>query len=606
MVALDLVVAIGGEHERFSRVDAPAKHAQDVERGLVGPVHVLEHEQRRPRELVHERRRHAPRLACELDPEVEERPERGRRRQVLARTEQYRPVRCKRPHEGRLAHTRLAPDEEQAATLGPGGLQPLEQLASLEQLRHVLILRRRPPRFNSEPSRFARVPRRQIRLLPPDGGEIAAALAELRESLDVSLGFPDEVLADAESSVASPRLPDADQTEFPFVTIDPPESMDLDQALHLERNGNRYRVRYAIADVAAFVDARWPDGRGGARPRRDALRTGRKRTPLPATALRGRRQPAPRRRPAGDRLGDGGRLRRRGRGGRTSSVRSSAAARSSTTPASSGRSTKAPRPSRCSSSGRSACSARSGRSARTGSTSASPSRRSSKGPDGWKLSYRAPLPVERWNAQISLMAGPGGGRADARDRIGILRTLPARRSGGGRRGCGGPRVRSASTGPTSISYADVIRTLDPELPAHAAFLAESTVLLRGSGYAVIDGRGSSGGEARRASERLTPIRPRRCGGSSTATSARSVSHSPREPTCPTGLLAALPALPETMERSNRRAQQYEAGVVSTVEAAVLAAQRRRGLRRGRRRGGRARGRRRRSAARPGRHRTLRG
>ena len=32
---------------------------------------------------------------------------------------------------------------------------------------------------------------------------------------------------------------------------------------------------------------------------------------------------------------------------------------------------------------------------------------------------------------------------------------------------------------------------------------------------------------------------------------------------------ALPALPETMELSNRRAQQYEAGIVSAVEAAVL-------------------------------------
>ena len=32
---------------------------------------------------------------------------------------------------------------------------------------------------------------------------------------------------------------------------------------------------------------------------------------------------------------------------------------------------------------------------------------------------------------------------------------------------------------------------------------------------------------------------------------------------------ALPRLPEDMERSNRRAQQYEAGIISTVEAALL-------------------------------------
>jgi exoribonuclease R len=33
--------------------------------------------------------------------------------------------------------------------------------------------------------------------------------------------------------------------------------------------------------------------------------------------------------------------------------------------------------------------------------------------------------------------------------------------------------------------------------------------------------------------------------------------------------SALPTLPEEMERSTRRAQQYEAGIISTLEAAVL-------------------------------------
>jgi exoribonuclease R len=94
---------------------------------------------------------------------------------------------------------------------------------------------------------------RRIRFASPDAARIAASFADLRESLDVSLEFPPEVLADAEESVRSPRLPDADETAIPFVTIDPPESLDLDQALHLERHGDGYRVRYAIADVAAFV-----------------------------------------------------------------------------------------------------------------------------------------------------------------------------------------------------------------------------------------------------------------------------------------------------------------------------------------------------------------
>lgn len=44
-----------------------------------------------------------------------------------------------------------------------------------------------------------------------------------------------------------------DARDVPFVTVDPPGSQDLDQAVHLTRRGDGYRVRYAIADVAAFV-----------------------------------------------------------------------------------------------------------------------------------------------------------------------------------------------------------------------------------------------------------------------------------------------------------------------------------------------------------------
>ena len=76
---------------------------------------------------------------------------------------------------------------------------------------------------------------------------------ELRRQLKVTVGFPDEVVAEAEQAAGSVKLPEADETAIPFVTIDPPASMDLDQALHIERRGSGYRVRYAIADVAAFV-----------------------------------------------------------------------------------------------------------------------------------------------------------------------------------------------------------------------------------------------------------------------------------------------------------------------------------------------------------------
>ncbi|KJQ53136.1 RNB domain-containing ribonuclease [Microbacterium sp. SA39] len=81
--------------------------------------------------------------------------------------------------------------------------------------------------------------------------ELAAALAALRESLDAPAEFPAEVLAEAEASAAA--VPDLDLRDIPFATLDPVGSRDLDQAFHLERTGDGYTVRYAIADVPAFV-----------------------------------------------------------------------------------------------------------------------------------------------------------------------------------------------------------------------------------------------------------------------------------------------------------------------------------------------------------------
>jgi exoribonuclease R len=89
--------------------------------------------------------------------------------------------------------------------------------------------------------------------IPVDQPELAAAFAGLRQSLGVTVDFTAEVLADAEAAVRAPRFPEGDETAIPFVTIDPAESQDLDQALHLERRDSGFRVRYAIADVAAFV-----------------------------------------------------------------------------------------------------------------------------------------------------------------------------------------------------------------------------------------------------------------------------------------------------------------------------------------------------------------
>src|SRR4051794_40317493 len=87
----------------------------------------------------------------------------------------------------------------------------------------------------------------------PAGRELRAGFARIRAELKLPPDFPADVLAEAEEAAKSPDLPADDLTDLRFLTIDPPGSTDLDQAMHLERRGAGFRVRYAIADVAAFV-----------------------------------------------------------------------------------------------------------------------------------------------------------------------------------------------------------------------------------------------------------------------------------------------------------------------------------------------------------------
>ena len=85
-------------------------------------------------------------------------------------------------------------------------------------------------------------------------------LAALRTELELPPAFPAPVLAEAEAAAREVHAgltgsPDhADRTALPFVTVDPAGSTDLDQALYLEAaDGDAITVRYAIADVPAFV-----------------------------------------------------------------------------------------------------------------------------------------------------------------------------------------------------------------------------------------------------------------------------------------------------------------------------------------------------------------
>ncbi|HEX6577176.1 MAG TPA: RNB domain-containing ribonuclease, partial [Jiangellaceae bacterium] len=97
------------------------------------------------------------------------------------------------------------------------------------------------------------MPSRQLRLRAADGERLRAGLDKIRAELEVPGEFPADVRAEASAAVSAACMPARDMTDVPFVTIDPAGSMDLDQALHLSRDGRGFLVRYAIADVASFV-----------------------------------------------------------------------------------------------------------------------------------------------------------------------------------------------------------------------------------------------------------------------------------------------------------------------------------------------------------------
>lgn len=80
-------------------------------------------------------------------------------------------------------------------------------------------------------------------------------IRRIRTELGLPSGFPPEA---ALAAVLAARRPPAkervDRTGWPFITLDPADAIDLDQAFTIERSDDDLLLHYAIADVGAFVD----------------------------------------------------------------------------------------------------------------------------------------------------------------------------------------------------------------------------------------------------------------------------------------------------------------------------------------------------------------
>ncbi|MFF8834875.1 RNB domain-containing ribonuclease [Streptomyces sp. NPDC015130] len=412
------------------------------------------------------------------------------------------------------------------------------------------------------------MPRRHIHVTGAAEAPLRAALRALRTELAIPDTFPPAVLAEAEAAAKNPRLPAYDATDLPFLTIDPPASTDLDQAMHLARRADGgYRVHYAIADVAAFVA---PGSALDAEAHRRVLTLYFPDTKIPlhpavlsegaASLLPGEPRPALLWRIDLDAEG-----RRVATDVRRALVRSRAKLDYAGVQQQIDSGTAEEPLALLREIGR----LREALEAERGGISLSvPEQEVVERDHTYSLAYRAPLPADGWNAQISLLTGMAAADLMTAAGTGILRTLPTAPDGAVARLRRSARALGVDW-PHHVSYADVVRSADPENPRHAAFLQECTTLLRGAGYTVFtDGHVPTPAVHAAVADEYThctaPLRrlvDRYAGELCVAAVAGN------EP--PEWVRAALPTLPDEMAAGTRRANTVERGCVDIVEAALL-------------------------------------
>lgn len=397
--------------------------------------------------------------------------------------------------------------------------------------------------------------------------DLRAGFDAIRAELQLPGPHPAAVLAEAEAAAKAPRMPEADATGLPLVTLDPAESMDLDQAMHLEkREGGGYRVHYAIADVAAFI-------RPGSLLDLETHRRGETyympdmRVPLhpevlsegAASLLPGQECPALLWRIDLDASGETTDVEvRRAR------VRSRAKLNYQDAQAALDAGTAEPVLELLREIGL----LRQDREADRGGISLSvPAQVVVADGDSWSLEYRTPLPVENWNAQISLLTGMAAAELMVYGEIGLLRTMPDPPEFAYHRLHRVARALKIRW-PDGLSYSELIRKLDPAVPAHAAFLQETTTLMRGAGYTAFDGGvPEQAGHSALASTYAHVTAPLRrladryagevcvalCAGTDVPDWARS----------------ELPKLPAVMEGADRRGSAVDRECVDLVETMLL-------------------------------------
>jgi exoribonuclease R len=405
------------------------------------------------------------------------------------------------------------------------------------------------------------------RLRNPDA-LLADTLRQVREDLNLPESFPPAVEAEAKEAVDAVELPVPDHTDVEFVTIDPEGATDLDQALQLERAGDGYLVRYAIADVPAFVR---PGGEidAEARERGQTLYAPDGRIPLHPTLISEHAASL---------------LEGEVRGAFVWTFELDAAANVTSTALvrarirsrhqysyaqvqeqlDAGTASESLQLLKEVGAKRTALERERG-----GASLNRPDEEVEFRGGRYELVRRSPLPVEEWNAQLSLMTGMAAARIMLDGGVGILRTMPA------------PfpdtlehfRMQVAALGcpwPQDQPYGEYLRGLDRGTAAGLAAIHAAASLFRGAGYTAFDGAPpeSTTQAAVAAPYAHTTAPLRRLVDRFVLVACEAlVAGAP----VPAWVREALPTLPKIMGRSDGVASRLEHASVDAIEAALLSA-----------------------------------
>ncbi|NNF56045.1 MAG: RNB domain-containing ribonuclease [Acidimicrobiales bacterium] len=395
-----------------------------------------------------------------------------------------------------------------------------------------------------------------------------AGFQAIRDELDIPRAFPPEVLSAAETAVD--RFADirSDRRDLSLVAIDPPGAMDLDQAFYAEAitdSAAAYRVFYAIADVGAFIESGDPIDLE-ARRRGTTYYSPDLRTPLHpptlsedrASLLAGTDKPA---------LLWTIDLDVHGAPVNVMVERSLVTVREAISYTEAQRRIDA---------GINASlnllkkigTLRQIQEVKRGGISLNlPSQEVVERNGTYDLQFDTSIPVEGWNAQMSLLTGIVAGRKMCEAKVGVLRTLPSPRHQDLR------RLRREAEAleipwPEDQSYPEMIRTVTPDSPRKAAFLLQAARSFRGAGYVFIHGElpqlSEHGAIASHYAHVTAPLRRLVDRPNNEVLLALFAGIAPGPP-----LIADLEELPSQMGKARSRESAFERALVDYAETMVL-------------------------------------